>query len=116
MRILSAAIGAALLAATVSTTALAAPNPFNDRLRTLGELQRYSVLRRAILDSGQSCKRVKGAVFDGPYGNLMRWTAWCEPTGDYSVYIGTDSSVQVRPCGDAAQLKLPVCTARPKGR
>jgi len=116
MRIMKAAIATALFA--IATAALAipahAPNPFNDRLRALGELERNSVLRRGILDSGQRCKRVAGSVFNGPYGNLMRWTAWCEPDGDYAVYIGTDQSVQVRPCADAAQLKLPLCTARPK--
>ncbi|WP_157217018.1 hypothetical protein [Flavisphingomonas formosensis] len=116
MRIVKAAIAAALL--TSMGTALAipanAPNPFNERLRALNELQRNSVLRRGILDSGQQCKRVVGSVFNGAYGNLMRWTAWCEPVGDYAVYIGTDQSVQVRPCTDVAQLKLPLCAARPK--
>lgn len=117
MKIFSAAIAVAMLA-TTATAALAvpahAPNPFNDRLRTLSELQRNSVIRRGILDSGKACKRVTGAVFNGPYGNLMRWTAWCAPAGDYAIYIGTDSSVQVSPCADARTLKLPVCAARPK--
>jgi len=116
MRILKAAVTTALVATATAALAIPAnaPNPFNERLRALDELQRNAVLRRGILDSGETCKRVTGAVFNGPYGNLMRWTAWCEPASDYAVYIGTDSSVQVRPCSDLAKLKLPLCAARPK--
>jgi hypothetical protein len=37
------------------------------------------------------------------------WSARCDRGGDYAVYIGPDGSVQVRPCADAAKLKLPAC-------
>jgi hypothetical protein len=100
-----------LLTASVAAVPAAAQpaNPFSERLQTLSELQRHSVLRRAILDSGQPCKRVDAAGVSGRYKNLVMWTARCTPGGAYGVYIGPDASVQVRPCGQAKTLGLPEC-------
>jgi hypothetical protein len=99
-----------LMAAVPTAPLLAAPaNPFSARLQRLDELRRHSVLRRAILDSGEPCKRVEQAVLNGPYKNLMMWTARCAPGGDYGLFIGPDASVQVRPCGDHKALGLPLC-------
>jgi hypothetical protein len=107
----------ALLAALViATPALAQPaNPFSDRLKQLSELQRHSVLRRAILDSEQPCKRVEQSAIRGRYKNLIMWTARCVPGGDYALFIGPDASVQVRSCPTLKQLGLPTCSLPPKG-
>jgi hypothetical protein len=101
----------ALVAAvtTLSAAAAEAPNPFSDRLQRLSELQRHSVLRRAVLDAGESCKRVDRAGLSGRYRNLVMWTARCTPGGDYGLFIGPDASVQVRPCGQLKGLGLPQC-------
>jgi len=100
-----------MLAASVALAPAAAQpaNPFSDRLQKLTQLQRHSVLRRAILDSGETCKRVDRAAVSGRYKNLTMWTARCTAGGDYGVFIGPDSSVQVRPCGDLGKLGLPLC-------
>jgi hypothetical protein len=101
-----------LFAATVAIApAAAAPqaNSYSERLARLSELQRRAVLRRAILDAGEQCKRVDKAGRTGAHGNLIMWSARCDRGGDYAVYIGPDGSVQVRPCADAAKLKLPAC-------
>jgi hypothetical protein len=106
----------ALLAALVIAGPAAAQpaNPFSDRLKQLSELQRHSVLRRAILDSEQPCKRVGQSAVRGPYKNLVMWTARCVPGGDYALFIGPDSSVQVRSCPTLKQLGLPSCALPPK--
>ncbi|WP_380875522.1 hypothetical protein ACFB49_04950 [Sphingomonas sp. DBB INV C78] len=89
------------------------PNPYSDRLEKLTELQRNAAMRRAVLDSGQYCKRVEWSGKQQQYKNLVMWVARCDPGGDKAVYIGPDGSVQVRPCTDAAQLKLPQCRMPP---
>ena len=109
-------LATALIAVALATPALAQPaNPVDDRLKQLSELQRHSVLRRAILDSAQPCKRVEQAAAQGRYKNLMMWTARCVPGGDYALFIGPDASVQVRSCPTLRQLGLPACALPPKG-
>jgi len=101
---------ALVVALTAFSAAAAQPaNPFSDRLQRLSELQRHSVLRRAVLDAGESCKRVDRAGLSGRYKNLVMWTARCTPGGDYGLFIGPDASVQVRPCGQLKGLGLPQC-------
>lgn len=102
---------AMLLAGGVAFAPLAAQpaNSFSDRLQRLSELQRHSVLRRAVLDAGERCKRVDRAGPSGRYRNLVMWTARCTPGGNYGLFIGPDASVQVRPCGQLKALGLPQC-------
>lgn len=99
--------------ALVGSAAFAAPqppNPYNQQLAKLPDLQRRAVFRRAVLDSGQRCKRVDKSLQQGGYRNLIMWTVRCAaPGGDYGVFVGPDGSVQVRPCRDLKGLKLPVC-------
>lgn len=101
----------AILAATAAVAPVVAqpPNPFSDRLQKLDELRRHAVVRRAILDSGESCKRVERVGISGRYKNLVMWSARCTPGGDYALFIGPDASVQVRSCGDVVKLGLPAC-------
>ena len=105
MRILLAILATAVAAAPVA----AQPNPFSDRLQKLDELRRHAVVRRAILDAGESCKRVERAGMTGRYKNLVMWSARCTPGGDYALFIGPDASVQVRSCGELVKLGLPAC-------
>lgn len=102
---------ALLAAATAVAPALASPpaNTFSERLQRLDELRRHTVLRRAVLDSGAPCKRIDRAGVSGRYKNLVMWTARCVPGRDYALFIGPDSSVQVRECGELAKLGLPAC-------
>lgn len=89
--------------------AIAAPNPFNERLRTMQEPLRHATLMRAIIDSGQICKRVSSATYRGAYQNLDMWTATCDGGGQWGIFLGSDASVQVRACGELQQLGLPPC-------
>jgi hypothetical protein len=98
-------LAGAMIAPAHAQTATA----YSDRLLKLGELQRHSVLRRAILDSGELCKRVERAAVSGAYKNLVVWTARCTPGGDYGVFLGPDASVQVRRCAETKTLGLPPC-------
>ncbi len=103
----------AILPLVLATAAAAAPpNPFSDRLAALPEMQRRAVLRRAILDSGAACKPISGGAFQQDHKNLKMWTVRCGPRQDYGMFIGPDSSVQVRPCRDLPGLKLPACRLR----
>jgi hypothetical protein len=87
------------------------------RLAEASELNRAIALKRAIMDSGASCKRVAKTGFVGPYKNMDFWTASCadsfDRTRDWAVFIGADDSVQVRLCTDAKAAGLPACTVQP---
>jgi hypothetical protein len=114
------AIIIAMLAAAViaGTPAAAAPvdsaQAYSDALARLTPIQRLAALRRAILDSGEKCRRVTEAKLQGRWRNLIMWSARCDVGGDYGAYIGPDGSVQVRQCGQTKLLGLPQCTLPPR--
>lgn len=83
-------------------------NDYHERMIALDELQRDSALRRAIRSSGESCDRVEAAAFQQDWKNLKMWTARCQSNA-YAVYLAATGDVQVRPCEQAAELKLPAC-------
>lgn len=83
-------------------------NDFHERMVVLDELQRGAALRRAIRSSGESCDRVEAAAFQQDWKNLKMWTARCQSNA-YAVYLAATGDVQVRPCEQAAELKLPAC-------
>jgi hypothetical protein len=101
-----AAITAAALAAV---PAAALTNDFSNQLKKLSPLQQRATMRRAVLDNGQYCKRIGPVAYQGPFKNLEMWTVQCDRGAAYAVFIGLDATVQVRPCGDLKQLKLPAC-------
>lgn len=100
------AITAALLAAA---PAAALTNDYSNQLKKLSPLQQRATMRRAVLDNGQYCKRIGPVAYQQSYKNLEMWTVQCDRGAAYAVFIGLDASVQVRPCRDLADLKLPVC-------
>ena len=67
-------------------------------------------LKRAIYDSGYSCKRVTKTGFVGEYKNMDIWKTSCADGRDWAVFIGPDGSAQVRDCKDVAAVGLPECT------
>ncbi|NUT00680.1 MAG: hypothetical protein HOP96_06870 [Sphingomonas sp.] len=79
-------------------------------LHKLSEPSLKIALRRAIYDSGKACKTVTEAGYVQEYGNLSMWTASCASGKSFAVFVGPDSSVQVRDCKESEQLKLPACT------
>lgn len=100
----------------VAPAAAQTADAYSNRLLKLSDLQQRSVLRRAILDAGESCKRVDRAAVSGRYKNLVVWTARCTPDEDYGLFIGPDASVQVRKCAEAKTLGLPPCRLPPATR
>ena len=82
------------------------------RMHQLNEMDRAITLKRAIYDSGFTCKRIERSGYVQDHGNLSMWTAHCADKRDWAIFVGPDSSVQVRPCKDLAQLKLPACIIR----
>lgn len=80
-----------------------------DRLHKLNDLDRAIALKRAILASRMSCRRVTRSGYVQEYQNLSMWTANCDDKTDYAVFVGPDTSVQVRRCSELAQFKLPAC-------
>ena len=105
MKIIIACAAAALLVAP----AFAVANDFSTKLKQLPPLQQRAVLRRAVLDDAQYCRRIGPVAYQGPYKNLEMWTVQCDRGAAYGAFIGLDGSVQVRPCGDLVKLKLPAC-------
>lgn len=87
-------------------------NDYHERMLALDELLRGAALRRAIRATGASCDRVEASAFQQDHENLKMWTARCQ-NNDYAVFLAATGDVQVRPCEDAAQLKLPACRALP---
>lgn len=86
-----------------------ATNPFHDRLMTLSELNRSLALRRAVQDSGESCRKIERSGFQGDHQSLKMWNASCAGGLDYAVFIAPTGDVQVRKCSDATTLGLPEC-------
>ena len=103
---LIATIAAAVIAAT---PAIALTNDYSNQLKKLSPIQQRATMRRAVLDNGQYCKRIGPVAYQQPYKNLEMWTVQCDRGAAYAVFIGLDASVQVRPCRDLAELKLPAC-------
>ena len=109
MRLWKANAIAMLLAVPATAAPVNTANPFNAKLMALKLADRQGALSRAIVDDGQRCGRLTKSAYRGPYGNLGMWVATCKPGGDFAVFTGPDGSVQVRPCGNLAALKLPAC-------
>jgi len=91
-----------------------------DRIHQLNDLNRAIALKRAILDSGNECRRVTKSGFVGEYKNMSYWTASCEDkfnrTRDWALFIGADESVQIRLCEDVAKVGLPACVIKPQAK
>ena len=87
------------------------------QLSAASDLNRAIALKRAIMESGSSCKRVAATGFVGPYKNMDMWTATCIDSFNreraWAIFVGADDSVQVRLCKDTEAVGLPACVARP---
>ena len=95
------------------TTQMRAANPISDQLKGMSELYRNLGLRRAIVDSGQRCKKVDRGGYQQDYKTMAMWTAHCTDSGDWAVFIAPNADVQVRQCRHAETLKLPACQVQP---
>lgn len=93
----------------VTKIKVAEDNAYLQRLRGLSPLYRNLALRRAIQDSGHSCRRIEGSAEQEHYKNMSMWTARCEGGRDWAVFIAPNADVQVRSCDQMEQLSLPVC-------
>ena len=94
-------------------TSIKAQSAYVEELRTLSPQNRDLALRRAIQDSGQSCKRITSSQETGTYKNMASWTAHCEGGRDWAIFIAPNGDVQVRSCKHAEQLGLPACRKAP---
>lgn len=87
------------------------------QLSAANDLDRAIALKRAIMDSRASCRRVASTGFVGTYKNMDYWTATCidqfDRPREWAVFVGADDSVQVRLCKDTAAVGLPACVAKP---
>lgn len=116
------AVAAAVLAAGCDNSQPTAPaNPIvvrsaeQNQLHQLDDMNRAIALKRAILDSGNRCKRVESSGYVQEHGNLSMWTAKCDDGGNWGVFVGPDGSAQVRRCDDNARYGLPACVISKKG-
>lgn len=80
-----------------------------DQLHKLDDLNRAIGLKRAIYQSGSTCKRVESSGYVQEHKNLSMWMAKCDDKRDWAIFVGPDGTAQVRPCRDLAQLGLPAC-------
>jgi hypothetical protein len=83
-----------------------------EQLHKLDDLNRAIGLKRAILDSGNRCRRVDSSGYVQEHGNLSMWTAKCDGGTDFAIFVGPDGSAQVRRCDNLAQYQLPACVVR----
>jgi len=117
MKIFAALMTAALLigavvTATILTTpavAISVANDYNSKLRKLSPTEQRAVMRRAVLDHNQYCKHIGPVAYQGPYKNLEMWVVKCDRGAAYGAFVGIDGSVQVRPCADLIEFKMPAC-------
>ena len=84
-----------------------------EQLRALSPQNRDLALRRAVQDSGQSCKRITSSQETGAYKNMASWTARCEGGRDWAIFIAPNGEAQVRSCRHMEQLGLPGCGKPP---
>ena len=87
-------------------------SPIQEQLHKLDDLNRAIALKRALYDSGYTCKRVETSGFVTAYKNLDMWTAHCADGRDWAIFAGPDGSVQVRDCKDVAQFGMPACVIK----
>jgi hypothetical protein len=90
-------------------TSIKAQSAYVEKLRALSPQHRDLALRRAIQDSGQSCKRITSSQETGTYKNMASWTAHCEGGRDWAIFIAPNGDAQVRSCKHVEQLGLPAC-------
>ena len=83
-----------------------------DRLHQLDDMNRAIALKRAIQDSGMTCRRVEKSGYVQEVENLSMWTANCDDGNQWAIFAGPDGSAQVRRCQDLAQFKMPPCLIR----
>jgi hypothetical protein len=86
-----------------------------EELHQLNDLNRAIALKRAIYDSGHSCRRVTSSGFVTTYKNLDMWTASCADGRKWAIFSGPDGSAQVRDCADVERFGLPQCVIRQEG-
>jgi len=96
-----------------NVTSIKPRSPYVEQLRSLSPQNRDLALRRAIQDSGQSCKRITSSQEAGTYKNMSIWTAHCEGGRDWAIFIAPNGDVQVRSCKHVEQLGLPACGKAP---
>lgn len=84
-------------------------NPGSDRLKALSPINQRAGLMRAIRGAREPCSRIVGLAYQQQYRDLAMWVALCPEGRNWAVFIAPDESVQVRACGEAAQLGLPAC-------
>jgi hypothetical protein len=92
-----------------NVTSVRIANPQSEQLKGLSDLYRNLGLRRAIMDSGQKCKKSEGGAYQQDYKNMAMWTTHCVDSGDWAIFIAPGGEVQVRRCADLATLSLPTC-------
>ncbi len=115
---LMVAFAAALLAACDDSPPTQPMQPIvvrseaQDELHQLDDLNRAIALKRAIQESGFTCKRVAKSGYVEEYKNLSMWTASCDDAREWAIFAGPDGSAQVRPCQDLAELGLPACVIK----
>ena len=83
-----------------------------DQLHQLDDLNRAIGLKRAIYQSGYTCRRVESSGYVQEHKNLSMWMAKCADKRDWAIFVGPDGTAQVRPCRDLAQLGLPACVMK----
>jgi hypothetical protein len=84
-------------------------NPGSDRLKALSPINQRIGLMRAIRRARESCSRVVGLAYQQQHRDLAMWVVLCAEGRNWAVYIAPNDVVQVRACGEAAQLGLPAC-------
>jgi hypothetical protein len=92
-----------------ATTTVKPSSEYVDKLKGLSELNRGLALRRAIQDTGGTCKKVDQGLFQQDYENLSMWVARCSDGNDWAIFIAPNGDVQVRDCKHAETLGLPAC-------
>ena len=97
-----------------NVTSIKAQSAYVEKLRSLSAQNRGLALRRAIQDSGQSCKRITSSQETGAYKNMATWTAHCEGGRDWAIFIAPNGDAQVRSCKHVEQLGLPGCGKAPQ--
>lgn len=97
-------------AAPANVTSIKVDGGYVARMKALSQQQRDLALRRAVIDSGNACHRVRSSEEAGTHENLSVWNITCD-NGEWAVFVGPMGDVQVRSCAHVRELGLPGCGA-----
>ena len=73
-------------------------NKYSRQLFDMNNQVRLATFRKFMIESGEQCALVTGAVLKGGYHHMDMWRVACSDTGEWMVSIEPNSSTKILSC------------------